>query len=78
MNKFEEWFVRRIIQREVRQNYDHPQKITNLYKMIRVACEDEFYEDNTATMNSNLQEWFDNSLRRSQTLDYKPCTTYLP
>jgi hypothetical protein len=55
--------MNRIIQREVRQGFDHQQKITDLYKMIRVACEREFYEDNTVTMNSNLTEWFQKSLR---------------
>jgi len=64
MNKFEEWMMKRIIKREVRQGFDHPKKIVDLYKMIRVACENEFYEDNTVTMNSNLGEWFENSLRR--------------
>jgi hypothetical protein len=63
MNKFEEWIVKRIIRREVRQGWDHQRNITNLYKMIRVACESEFYEDNTVTMNSNLTEWFEKSLR---------------
>ena len=64
MNKFEEWMMKRIIRREVRQGFDHPQKIIGLYKMIRVACENEFYEDNTVTMNSYLTEWFEKSLRK--------------
>jgi hypothetical protein len=63
MNKFEEWFMNRIIQREVRQSSAHRQNIIDLYKMIRIACEREFYEDNTVTMNSNLTEWFEKSLR---------------
>jgi len=64
MNKFEEWFLKRIIKREVRQGYDHAQKITNLYTMIRVAAEQEFTEDNVVTMNSYLTEWFEKSLRK--------------
>ena len=63
MNRFEEWFIKRIIKREVRQGFDHPRKITDLYKMIRVACEGEFYEDNTVTLNSAMTEWFEASLR---------------
>lgn len=55
--------MKRIIRREVRQDYNHHEKITNLYKLIRIACENEFYEDNTVTMNSNLTEWFERSLR---------------
>jgi len=64
MNKFEEWMMKRIIKREVRQGYDHRKNITNLYKMVRVACEHEFTEDNTVTLNSYLTEWFEDSLRK--------------
>lgn len=64
MNKFEEWFLRRVIRKEVTQGYDHAQKITNLYTMIRVAAEQEFTEDNVVTMNSYLTEWFEKSLRK--------------
>ena len=64
MNKFEEWFLRRVIRKEVRQGYDHAQKITNLYTMIRIAAEQEFTEDNMVTMNSYLTEWFEKSLRK--------------
>lgn len=65
MNKFEEWMMKRIIKREVRQDYDHDTKITNLYTMIREACENEFNEDNVPTLNYSLTEWFGNSLRKS-------------
>lgn len=64
MTKFEKWFMTRIISCEVRQGFDHPNRITELYKMIRVAAEKEFYEDNLVTMNSNLTEWFEDSLRK--------------
>lgn len=64
MNKFEEWFLRRVIRKEVTQGHDHAQKITNLYTMIRVAAEQEFTEDNVVTMNSYLTEWFEKSLRK--------------
>ena len=65
MNKFEEWMMKRIIKREVRQDYDHDKKITNLYTMIREACENEFTEDNVPTLNHSLTEWFGNSLKKS-------------
>jgi hypothetical protein len=63
MNKFEEWFMNRIIRRELRQWGNPGEHIINLYEMIRIKCEHEFYEDNTVTMNSNLREWFEKSLR---------------
>lgn len=64
MNKFEEWFLKRIIKREVRQDYDHPKKIIELYKMIREACENEFTEDNVPTLNHFLTECLEKSLRK--------------
>lgn len=65
MTKFEQWFMTRTINKQVRQGYDHDQRITDLYRMIRVAVEQEFYEDNLVTQNSYLTEWFENSLRKS-------------
>jgi len=63
MTKFERWFLNRVIRKQVRQGFDHQQNIVELYEMIRVAAENEFTEDNVATMNSNLTEWFEKSLR---------------
>jgi hypothetical protein len=64
MTKFEKWFMTRIIRREVTQGFDHSEKITEMYRMIRVAAEREFYEDNLVTMNSNLTHWHYESLRK--------------
>ena len=65
MTKFEQWFMTRTINKQVQQGDGHAQRITNLYRMIRVAAEQEFYEDNLATQNSYLTEWFENSLRKT-------------
>lgn len=61
MNILERWFIQRIIQREVRQGYDHPQRITEMYRMIRKASEREFYEDNSVTLKHFLTERFNYS-----------------
>ena len=63
MNKFEEWFLKRVYKREVRQGYDHPERIKNLYNMINDACRDEFYEDNLPTIRCALGDWFQDSLK---------------
>lgn len=63
MTKLETWFLKRIIARAVIQG-NHRNRIVDIFKMIRVACEKEFYEDNTVTLNSNLKEWFEDSLRK--------------
>lgn len=64
MTKFEQWIMKRIIRKEVRQGADHPQRITELYRMVRVACENEFYEDNILSQNAYLREWHEDSLRK--------------
>lgn len=65
MTIFERWFLTRVFRKQVRQGYDHAQNITELYRMIRVAAEQEFTEDNLVTQNSYLTEWFENSLRKT-------------
>lgn len=65
MTKFEQWFIRRVIRKEVQQTVGiRHERITELYKMIRVEAERKFYEDNTVSLNSFLTELFENSLRK--------------
>lgn len=59
MNKFERWFLKRIIREEVRQDYDHDKKHIALYQMIRDAHRAEFTEDNVLTADACLREWFE-------------------
>ena len=59
MNKFENWFLKRIIREEVRQDYDHDKKHIALYQMIRDAHRAEFTEDNVYTADDCLREWFE-------------------
>ena len=61
MSRFELWFIRRVLKREVTQGFDHDRRITNLYGLIRAACEREFYEDNSITLDASLREWFEAS-----------------
>lgn len=63
MNAFERWFVRGVIRREVRQGYDHPQRIAGLFAMIVSAARDEFREDNEPTARFYLTEWFEDGFR---------------
>lgn len=63
MTKFEQWFIKRVIAREVIQGFDHDKRIENLYEMIRLACEKQFNEDNAPTMDSFLRERFETTIR---------------
>ena len=62
MNKFERWIMNRIIRKEVIQGFDHDERIINMYRMIRIACENEFTEDNVYTRNAYLRECHEASL----------------
>ena len=56
MNKVEQWFLKRVIKREVTQGFHHAQNITNLYSMIINAARNEFTEDNKPTLDAFLQD----------------------
>ena len=65
MTRFERWFLKRVIAREVTQGYNHDQRITGLYQMIRDACHKEFYEDNEPTLSDFLSECFEKTQKWS-------------
>ncbi len=58
MNRFELWFLRRLIAREVVQSEHHFLKTTRLYRLIAEAWINEFTEDNTPTIEAHLKECF--------------------
>ena len=59
MTKFERWYLRRVFCREVRQGYFHDLKIEGLYRLVREPCDQEFIEENRATMDVYLRERFE-------------------
>lgn len=59
MNRFERWFLRRLLRRQVRQSTFHAVRITALYREIAEAARREFYEDNEPTRREYLREWFE-------------------
>lgn len=61
MNKFERWFLTRLLRKQVRQGYSHDLRIMELYSMIRRACDAEFTEDNQATRDAHLRELFEHT-----------------
>jgi hypothetical protein len=60
------WLFRRYVAAQVRQGYDHPQRITALYQEIAQAAEREFYEDNVMTLSTQLREWFEAAFNPTQ------------
>ena len=56
MTKFEMWFLKRVIRKQVIQSEHHDRRITNLYTMIVDAARKEFYEDNKPTLDDFLKE----------------------
>ena len=58
MNWLELWFIRRIFAWQVKQGLSHDQRITELYALIREALDEEFVEDNAATLDAYAWERF--------------------
>lgn len=61
MNKFELWFLKRLIKREVKQG-DHFRRTTALYALIAKAVRAEFTEDNLPTFKQMLEECHEDSM----------------
>lgn len=58
MNPLETAFLNYVFRQQVRQGTDHPKRIRRLYQMIRDAAQEEFHEDNEATLDFFLEEQF--------------------
>ena len=57
MTRLEEWFLKRIIAKEVKHG-NHAERIAHLFDLIYQACKKEFVEDNAPTLNAFLLEQF--------------------
>lgn len=58
MRGLRRFLFRRLVAREVRQG-EHAYRITQMYREIRAACEREFPEDNSPTLDAFLRECFE-------------------
>lgn len=58
MTRFERWFLRRLLAKQVRQGTCHVHRITELYQEIHDACKKEYYEDNAYTLSTFLHDLF--------------------
>jgi hypothetical protein len=69
MTKIEQWLLRRLLAREVRQG-GHIEKTKHLFCLLREAWRVEFTEDNEATRNAILERCFLSS--RDNFVDKEP------
>jgi len=60
MNRFEQWFVKRIFAKAVIQG-GHQERITEIYRLLRDVTEDQFTEDNQPTIDDALRECFEST-----------------
>jgi hypothetical protein len=60
VNRLEKWLLKRLFAKAVKQG-SHQILVPMLYKMIRVAWEDEFTEENLPTIDANLREHFEST-----------------
>lgn len=61
MKAFDEWLFRRIVRKQVIQDYDHEKKIQEMYQIIREEVRNEFTEDNEPTISDLLSGLFENT-----------------
>jgi len=59
ITKFEQWILKRIFSRIVRQSPNHMRNIQEVYRLLDQAVKKEFYEDNDATRRGYLAEQFE-------------------
>jgi len=56
MNSLERWFLKRLCWKLVKQGYHHKKFITEYYRYMREAAEDEFTDDNRHSLDSFMTE----------------------
>lgn len=71
INKFEEWFLKRLCKKIVMQSFDHRNNIIDYFVKLREAARDEFNEDNKVTLDFFLSECYDEALKREKTRIYR-------
>ena len=62
ISKFDEWILKLLFKKYVKQDHCHEYRIIEMYKMIREASRNEFVEDSNSSLNSFLKECFEQSL----------------
>ena len=55
MNRIEQFFLRRLCKRLVRQGYDHENNIIEYYRVMQDAMEREFTEDTNWSLRALAQ-----------------------
>lgn len=63
MTWFERWMLKRIFKRIVIQSHEHKNNIIETFQLMRDACNKQFTEDNTPTMDSFLLECIEPTLQ---------------
>ena len=58
MTKFQKWVFTAIVSKQVVQGHNHRENILEMYKLIRCACECEFFEDSDYELDCFLKELF--------------------
>ena len=59
MTKLELWFFKKIVKNEVKPCGNHCDNIAELYRLIREAIDNEYFEDNAPTLDQFCRENFE-------------------
>lgn len=66
MNRLDQWLLKRICKKLVKQGPKHKSRIAQYYKIMADAARQEFYEDNEPTLKGFLDECYEGALEESQ------------
>lgn len=59
MNRFERWFLKRLLKKLMRNKPWHDLHVRDVYSMVRRAAVEEFTEDNAPTTDDFLRREFE-------------------
>ena len=63
LSKLQIWLLKKIFTKSVVQGFDHKNNITNIYRLLYKAAQDQFTEDNKPTLDHFLNECFQEGLK---------------
>ena len=64
MNRFQRWYMKRIIKKEIVQGHWHFARTEAMMTMIIDAWQKEFYEDNLPTTKAILHECLESAIEK--------------
>jgi len=65
VNRFQRWYMKRIVKNEIKQGQRHFQRTKAMMEIIVDAWKEEFYEDNLPTTKAVLHECLESAINKN-------------